>query len=65
MYTLRESVLYLFAKIDDVQLSKHALTSHFTYLMATVLLQVLFYEIVAKPKTLCNDRKCRIGLSLC
>ena len=31
-------MLYLFTTMDDVQLSKHALTSLFTYLVTTVYL---------------------------
>ena len=34
--TLGESVLYQFTIMDDVQLSKHALVSLFTYLTTTV-----------------------------
>ena len=34
---IRESVLYLFTTMYDVQVSKHALTSLFTYLPRTVL----------------------------
>ena len=36
MYTLGESVFYLFTTMDNVQLEKHALTSFFSYLTATV-----------------------------
>ena len=44
VYNIGESVLYLFTAVDDVQFSKHALTSLLTYLPRTVVALYVVYS---------------------